>query len=184
MFKITLFSVIFPAVFSLYSFATMKYSIALTSLLTAVLIIAFWFVYKKYPVFKLVTYNSFIIFIALSLFAGKALGLYSLIPYWDKLLHFLSGFIFAQIGREIYLNLGGNQKNKILFYIFSLLFAFSIASFWEIWEFTGDKILNTTSQNGSLDDTMYDIILGSLSGIIKVFIIDVFFLKDKNRGAN
>ena len=60
--------------------------------------------------------------------------------------------------------------------------AFSAAGLWEIWEFAGDKLLGTTSQNASLDDTMYDIILGSVSAIIKVFVLDSIFKNIKKTG--
>ena len=169
MYKFTVFAVFIPAVLSLYGFFTMQYGLALNSAYALFLIAVLWLIHKKFPVFKISTYSSFIIFILLSVFLGRALSLYALIPYWDKILHFLSGFIFAQVGKEIYLKLGGNKKSKALLNIFALLSAFSIAALWEIWEFATDKILNTNAQNGSLDDTMYDITMGSLSGIIKVF---------------
>lgn len=168
MYKFTVFSAIIPAVFTLYGIFTTQFEIALNSAYTLLLIGALWLSDKKFSVFKVSTYNSFIIFILLSVFLGKTLGMYASIPYWDKLLHLLSGFIFAQAGKEICVKLDGNKKSKALLNSFALLTAFSIAGLWEIWEFASDKILNTNAQNGSLDDTMYDIIVGSLSAIIKV----------------
>lgn len=168
MYKITIFSAIIPSVLALYSIFKMQHNVALNSAYTLLLIGALWLIHKKFPIFKTSTYNSFVIFILLSVFLGRTLGMYAAIPYWDKLLHFLSGFIFAQAGKEIYVKLNGNKKSKTLLNSFALLSAFSIAALWEIWEFSSDKILNTNAQNGSLDDTMYDIIAGSLSAIIKV----------------
>lgn len=169
MYKFPVFAALIPAISALYGVFATQYQIALNSAYTLLLIAVFWLIHKKFPVFKIRTYSSFIIFILLSVFLGRALSLYALIPYWDKILHFLSGFIFAQAGKEIYLKLDGNKKSKALLNTFALLSAFSIAALWEIWEFATDKILNTNAQNGSLDDTMYDITMGSLSGIIKVF---------------
>jgi uncharacterized membrane protein YjdF len=169
MYKFTFFSAIIPAGFALYGIFTMQYEIALNSAYTLFLIGAFWLIHKKFPVFKISTHSSLVVFILLSVFLGRTLGMYSVVPHWDKLLHFLSGFIFAQAGKEIYVKLDGNkQKSKALLNSFALLSAFSIAGLWEIWEFASDKILNTNAQNGSLNDTMYDIIAGSLSAIIKV----------------
>ncbi len=168
MYKFTVFSAIIPGIFTLYGIFTTQYEIALNSAYTLLLIGALFLIHKKFSVFKSSTYNSFVIFILLSVFLGRTLGMYASIPYWDKLLHFLSGFIFAQTGKEIYAKLDGNKKSKALLISFALLTAFSIAGLWEIWEFASDKILNTNAQNGSLDDTMYDIIAGSLGGIIKV----------------
>lgn len=167
MYKFTVFAAIIPAVFALYAVFTTQYEIALNSAYTLLLIGALLLFHKKFPVLKSSTYSSFVIFILLSVFLGRTLNMYAVVPYWDKLLHFLSGFIFAQAGKEVYVKLGG-KKNKALLNSFALLTAFSIAGLWEIWEFASDKILNTNAQNDSLNDTMYDIIAGSLSAIIKV----------------
>ena len=168
MYKFTGFLAILPAVFTLYGVFTVQYEIALNSAYTLLLIGVLWLIHKKFPIFKISTHSSLVIFILLSVFLGRALGMYAIVPHWDKLLHFLSGFIFAQAGKEIYLKLDANKKSKALLNSFALLTAFSVAGLWEILEFTSDKILNTNAQNGSLDDTMYDIIAGSLSAIIKV----------------
>ena len=114
MYKFTVFSAIIPSIFTLYGVFTMQYEIALNSAYTLLLIGALWLIHKKFPVFKSSTYISFVIFILLSLFMGRTLNMYARVPYWDKLLHFLSGFIFAQAGKEIYAKLGGNKKKQSL----------------------------------------------------------------------
>jgi uncharacterized membrane protein YjdF len=168
MFKIIAFSSIPPSISALYGVFTSNFKLALNSAYTIFLIAAFVLLHKKAHIFKISTRNSFIIFILLSIFLGRALNFYALVPQWDKLLHFLSGFLFAQAGKEIYLKLGGNKQNKAVLNYFALFSAFSAATLWEIWEFASDKILNTNAQNNSLDDTMYDIVAGSVGGIIKV----------------
>ncbi len=120
----------------------------------------------KFRVFSFKTCIAFSLLLVLSVFLGGALHFYETVPYWDKALHFLSGFIFARAGKEIYFRLGGNRGHKWLLVCFSLLFAISAAAFWEMWEFAGDSLFGLTSQNNSLQDTMLDIILGSLSGVI------------------
>lgn len=170
MHKIAVFSAVIPAAMALYGFCKPQFGLALNSLYTVLLISVVGFVHKIFPVFKVSTFSSFIIFVLLSAFLGRTFNLYATIPCWDKLLHLLSGIISAQAGKEIYLKLGGSQKGKAtLLSSFALLSAFSIAGLWEIWEFASDAILKTNAQNASLDDTMYDIIAGSVGGIIKIF---------------
>ena len=125
----------------------------------------------KFRVFTFKTCIAFSLLLILSVFCGRTLGFYETVPYWDKALHFLSGFIFARAGKEIYFRLGGSRKSRWLLLCFSLLFAISAAALWEIWEFAGDSLFGLTSQNNSLQDTMLDIILGSVSGGIYSFLI-------------
>ena len=125
----------------------------------------------KFRVFTFKTCIAFSLLLILSVFCGRTLGFYETVPYWDKALHFLSGFIFARAGKEIYLRLGGSRKSRWLLLCFSLLFAISAAALWEIWEFSGDNLFGLNAQNNSLQDTMLDIILGSVSGTIYSFLI-------------
>lgn len=125
------------------------------------------YIIKKFTrIFSIYTFYASVIFILLSLLVGKAFKFYEIIPKWDLILHFLSGFIIAPIGKRIYVLLGGDSKNKKFIIIFILCFAISTAAAWEIYEFTTDMILGTNSQNNSLSDTMWDIIAGSLSSAI------------------
>lgn len=141
----------------------MNYILVLLSVLAV-------FILKKHTrIFTGYTFYASIIFIALSLLFGKEFSFYEIIPFWDLLLHFLSGFITAPIGKQVYTNLKGDVKKRRLMVIFALLFAISLATGWEIYEFTIDSLLKTNSQNGSLSDTMWDIIAGSVSAVIYVF---------------
>lgn len=120
----------------------------------------------KFRIFSFKTCIAFASLLILSVFLGRTLNFYATVPYWDKILHFASGFVFARAGKEIYLRLGGISENRWLFLCFSLFAAISAAALWEIWEFAGDSLFGLTSQNNSLHDTMLDIILGSLSSTI------------------
>lgn len=128
------------------------------------------FIDKKLDMFNIRTYSITLIFILLSVFAGRSLGFYKRIPYWDKSLHFFSGFLIVIIAYRIYEKLKGDSKNKLLKKVFGFFVGVSGAAFWEIFEFSCDKILGTTAQNNSLTDTMLDIILGTISSLIAVFI--------------
>lgn len=166
--KINIFLIILPSIVGIYAVFTKQYNMALNSLLTIVCLFAVMIINKKIPVLTTGTYYSVMIFILLSVFAGKGLEIYRIIPPWDKILHFLSGFIFVSVGKNVYVKLNGNMKNKALMNLFALYFAVAAAGVWEIYEFSIDKLFNLVSQNGSLDDTMWDIIAGSVSSVIAI----------------
>ena len=138
----------------------------MTYILILVCISAVCIIKKFTRIFSIYTFYASIIFILLSLLLGKEFSFYEIIPFWDFLLHFLSGFIIASIGKQIYVLLDGDIKNNKFIIVFILCFAISTAAAWEIYEFTTDMILGTNSQNNSLSDTMWDIIAGSLSSAI------------------
>ncbi len=166
--KINIFLIMLPAMGCIYAVFTKQYSMALNSLLTIACLIAVMIINKKIPVLTTGTYYALLIFILLSVFAGRGLEIYRIIPPWDKALHFMSGFIFVFIGKNIYVKLNGNTHNTSLMNLFTLSFAVAIAGMWEIYEFTIDNLFNMVSQNGSLNDTMWDIIAGSTSAVIAI----------------
>lgn len=166
--KINIFLIVLPAIGLIYAVFTKQYSMALNSLLTILCLVAVMIINKKIPVLSTGTYYAVLVFILLSVFAGRGVEIYRIIPPWDKMLHFLSGFIFVSIGKNIYVKLNGNTKNHAIMNLFALSFAVAIAGAWEIYEFTIDNLFNLASQNGSLDDTMWDIIAGSGSSVIAI----------------
>ncbi len=157
-----------PAIVCIYAIFTKQYDVALNSFLTMLCLVAVIIINDKVSILSLGTYYGILIFILLSVFAGRGLEIYRIIPSWDKILHFLSGFITVPAGKNIYEKLNGNAKNKLLMNVFALSFAVAVAGVWEIYEFSIDKLLGLTSQNGSLDDTMWDIIAGSISSVISI----------------
>ncbi len=165
-----------PSAFFIYSLINKNYSVLFNSALTLIIIILFCIFAKRKSLFQKNTCNLIIIFILLSLFSGNSLNLYYLIPYWDRILHFLSGFLTARIGLEIYIKMKGDRNNSALMILFCFLFASACASVWEVYEFFSDMIFKTNAQNNSLKDTMWDIILGTLSSFLYILII-----KEKNK---
>lgn len=142
-------------------------------LMLVFLLIALYKIQKIYA-FKNSTYICLIMFVFLSVFLGKILGVYELIPSWDKFLHFISGFISVQVGKEIYEKLNGEKRNNVLVVFCTLSFSFAVAGLWEILEFTSDIFLKTNAQNNSLSDTMYDIIAGTSGSCMSVIISYLF----------
>lgn len=116
-----------------------------------------------------VIYYMNLIFIFLSMYLASVWNFYSISNY-DKFLHLLSGAVIALIGYVlfIYLTTENSRKeiNPLTAVIFVVIFSTAIAGTWEIWEFTTDSIFGFQAQNNSLVDTMWDIICGSIVGII------------------
>lgn len=52
---------------------------------------------------------------------------------------------------------------------FAFLFTVAMAGMWEIYEFTVDHLFGLHSQNGSLTDTMMDMICGTLGAVVVAF---------------
>jgi len=159
-----------PFITILYGFFLKESSVYLHSLISIGCILAIFLIDKKFRLFKFPMFLTIIIFILLSLYFGRVLGAYGKVPYWDKFLHFSSGFIIVKISKILYKKLNGNPKNKFLLKFFSLSVATAAASLWEIFEFASDSIFKTAAQNNSLNDTMLDIIAGTISAVIAIFI--------------
>jgi len=109
-------------------------------------------------------------FIFLALLLGRMYNMYSILPWWDLFLHFASGVLLGFLALAILKPLIGESNLKILpplfIGIYILLFTISGAALWEFWEFAGDQLFGFDSQLNSLIDTMTDMIVGSLSGVI------------------
>jgi len=138
--------------------------------LTFITIVLTYLLYKKsFLKGSKIIYYINIIFIILSMYLASVWNFYS-IPNYDKFLHLLSGAVIAIIGYVLflYLTTGNSRKeiNSLMPMIFVILFATAAAGVWEIWEFTTDSIFGLTAQNNSLTDTMWDIICGTVVGII------------------
>ena len=112
------------------------------------------------------TYIITLIFIFISMYLANVWDFYAIDNY-DKFLHFISGILIGFLGLVIYIYLSNgninNEMKPITIFIFPLIFSIAIAGVWEIWEFFTDQVFGLTAQ-WNLDDTMWDIILGSLGG--------------------
>ena len=108
-------------------------------------------------------------FVFLSMYLASVWNFYSITNY-DKFLHLLSGAIIAIIGNILFIYLTNDisrkEMNPLTSAIFVILFATAAAGVWEIWEFTTDSLFGLTAQNNSLNDTMWDIICGTVVGLI------------------
>lgn len=121
-------------------------------------------------------------FVFFSMYLANVMGFYS-IPNYDKILHLISGVLLAFYGLILYIFLCGNKENETMrpigMVVFSLIFAIACAGTWEMWEFTTDHLFGLSAQNNSLQDTMWDIICGTIGGSFSCFFI-YLYTKGKN----
>ncbi|MBM7833604.1 hypothetical protein [Clostridium sardiniense] len=129
------------------------------------------------------TYVAILIFIFFSMYLANVLNFYAIEGY-DKMLHLASGLLIGVIGFAIYTYLFNPKKNKgikpFAMVLFTIMFAVACAGVWEIWEFTTDSLFGLTAQNG-LEDTMYDIICGTIGGIMVTIPIYLYSKGGKNK---
>lgn len=129
-------------------------------------------------------YISILSFVMISMYLGNVLNFYSYINNYDKILHFISGIIINILSVIIYLNFTNENINNInlkFIITFSSAFIIGCAGAWEIWEFTTDKIFGLQAQLNSLNDTMLDIICGSIGGLLSLILICICILKKKEK---
>jgi uncharacterized membrane protein YjdF len=109
---------------------------------------------------------AILFFITVAMLLANLFGMYSVIPYLDKVEHLLSGVILCFVGLLVLKKMIRSQSmthfpTPIAIW-FALFFSVAMAGVWEIYEFSGDQLFGLSSQNGSLLDTMVDIICGTI----------------------
>lgn len=139
-------------------------------ILIAGTVIAFW-IFFKFTFLKKskAAYIATLIFIIMAMYFGNILDFYGIVPYYDKILHTVSGIIIGIMSIVIYAHFTKDYFERInsrFMLLFCILLTLALAGGWEIWEYTTDKIFGLMSQRNSLDDTMTDIICGTIGGII------------------
>jgi uncharacterized membrane protein YjdF len=111
-----------------------------------------------------------LIFIFVAMFLAVEFNFYSIIPGLDKIEHLFSGILFVFIGFLIFKNINKKtlkiQVHPLTIVFFCMFFSIAVAGCWEIYEFTMDRLFGLNCQNGSLMDTMGDIICGTTGAIL------------------
>ena len=122
----------------------------------------------------------YLIFIFFSYVLGYIFDLYNKIYYFDTIVHSMFGLVSSIYALPL-LNLFKkyNLNNKRFNIFFIVLFTLALSAFWEIIEFSSDKIFNTNMQI-NLDNVMRDIISALVFSIIYIiFTINNYTLTSK-----
>ena len=153
--------------------------------LMAVTLWIMYFIYKKTFLRKSrLSFYLIYSFIFGAMYLGNVYDFYLIIPMYDKMLHLLSGLIIGIIGYMLFMHVSNGIVDgpfkRYMPILFSIIFAIAGAAVWEIWEFSTDQLFGFTSQNNSLHDTMWDIICGTIMGVVANIPIYLYYIKGKN----
>ncbi|GAA5085097.1 hypothetical protein GCM10025760_03660 [Microbacterium yannicii] len=146
-------------------------------LLTVLLVVSMWAPAAAELVFRTTLPRAlqlhYLIFITLGPYAGSALNVYVAIADWDTLIHFDSGVMLAWLGM-LWVRRMEERVNAEFPTWFGLaviqLTAMAFAAAWEICEFASDNLIGTVAQGG-LDDTMSDIMAGTMGGLFAIALL-------------
>jgi len=118
---------------------------------------------------------------------GNGLDLYHRFTWFDKILHFSSSILVALMGFLAIYVLHLTQKTKFRPWIdgaMILLVTLGLGALWEIAEYMVDLVFGRTTQGApnlsALDDTMVDLILDGIGGILGALLGPLYMRHSKS----
>lgn len=117
-------------------------------------------------------------FVFATLFLGEAGDFYEKLWWWDIFLHGLGAVLFGLFGFIIMYSLreaGSIKTRNVTLSVLIFTFAVAIGALWEIIEFMLDATLGFNMQQGSLTDTMTDLVVDAV-GAAMVAVAGYFYL--------
>lgn len=120
---------------------------------------------------------SAVLFSFAALYLGEVQEFYQRIWWWDIALHTSAGLLMGIMGFLLVYILNETERVRLnltagFIAIFAFLFAITIGTFWEIFEFAVDQIFGTDMQKpmlgdpSGLTDTMWDVIVNAAGAFI------------------
>ncbi|MDP3733621.1 MAG: hypothetical protein Q8R37_00160 [Nanoarchaeota archaeon] len=124
-----------------------------------------------------------ILFSYAALFLGEIHSYYTLVWWWDILLHGSSGILLGIAGFLLVYILNKEEQvhcnmKPVFVALFSFVFAIAIGVAWEIFEFVMDTSFGLNMQKSGLVDTMTDLII-NVVGASLVSLLGFIYLKSK-----
>ncbi len=121
-----------------------------------------------------------VIFTFAALYLGEVQHFYQRLWWWDIALHITAGLLMGILGFLLVYILNETKRVELnmtsgFIAFFAFLFAVSIGTIWEIFEFAVDEILGTNMQKpmlgdlSGLTDTMWDMIVNAIGALIISF---------------
>lgn len=133
-------------------------------------------------------FYSGLVFIFMASPLGSIIDLYRFVGPYDKIVHFISGFLLAAFGMFIIEKLlkRTSKVEDLKPFVIPMIFAACMfssggAGLWEIFEFLADKIAGGGMQRGMVD-TVTDMIAGNIGALVYGVVI-YFRSKKLNRGC-
>ena len=99
---------------------------------------------------------------------GHIYDLYNILPWWDELLHFTGGVVFALFGFELAKKLGKGKDSDFniwLIALFGCFFSVSLSVVWEFAEYGADMLFGLDLQNDTVVSSFTSYKLGLEPGI-------------------
>lgn len=126
-----------------------------------------------------------VLFIFLTLFLGWVAEFYDSIPFWDKFLHFQSGFLLGASGYVLVYVLNEHKRFHLnlspgFVSFFAVTFSLAIGAVWEMFEFVADAFSHTTYWQNGNTDTMLDLVADGAGAVI-VAVIGYFWMHRHKR---
>ncbi len=109
---------------------------------------------------------TFVMFYAITPLLGSMYKLYYLTSWWDDLLHFSGGVVFAILG--IFAAKFLNRKNKnslIMCAVFGFCFSLTLAVLWEFFEYGMDTFFGRDMQVDTIVTYINSYLLGNEAGV-------------------
>ena len=132
-----------------------------------------------------------VIFVFAALFLGEIQSYYVRFWWWDIALHTSSGLLMGILGFLLVYVLNESENLDIhmrshFVALFAFLFAVTVGTLWEIFEFTMDQVVGTNMQkpmlgdSSGLTDTMWDMIVNAL-GALAISALGWWYMKRDER---
>ncbi len=128
---------------------------ALTSALFTLVVPAVWLFEYLSGVRFVAVFSVFFLYMCLGNITGNGYHLYARVPYYDKILHTLSGVVFTCFGyalTQLALN-GDDGKKWIACFFFAFAVTMATAAIWEIFEFTMSPLMHHDMQSNTITKT-------------------------------
>jgi len=190
-----LVNIILLTVYLLTSAASLFYNIYIQSMylvllsvisLAAAVVPVILFKLIKKPVIEQAVFLYYL-FTYFALVIGSALQGYDRFPALDKIMHFLSGFLFSVVGLALFYHLKADKAitagDAPLATVFSQAVNLSVACIWEFYEYIASTLLGTDIQHvldTGVSDTMQDMLVCALGGLITSLLIYYYIKKQRS----
>ncbi|MFI3257916.1 MAG: hypothetical protein R3Y36_06430 [Spirochaetales bacterium] len=163
------------ALIAFYAFLDRNYENVFTCILTLILFSVPVLAKSK---FKVDLPSTLEIIILLFIFAAQILGeirsYYTLLPFWDTMLHTANGFLAAAVGFSLVDLLNKDdtysiQLSPFFLVLTALCFSMTIGVLWEIFEFSMDYFFATDMQKDSVVTHINSVIFdpNNLNNVVK-----------------
>ena len=93
----------------------------------------------------------YIAFLYCAIFLGEVRSFYYAVPYWDTILHTMSGAMLGALGFSMIAIFNNAERiplnlSPMFIAVFAFCFALAMGAVWEIYEFTMDSVFGTNMQ--------------------------------------